>query len=112
MGLTDPPPDIRELDNSLISDQDKSGVTPTGMVPTITESVIENVVKKEEIKPAEMAPSREPEFPGGQQAWLNFLRKNLIAPSELEPGEKKTVSIRFFVSTDGSIANFEVVQSA
>ena len=43
---------------------------------------------------------------------MNFLQRNLNAPSELEPGEKKTVSIRFFVSVDGAITDFEIVQSA
>jgi protein TonB len=43
---------------------------------------------------------------------MNFLQRNLNAPSGLEPGEKKTVSIRFFVSVDGEITDFEVIQSA
>jgi protein TonB len=55
---------------------------------------------------------REPEFPGGQAAWLNFLRKNLVAPDNLEAGEKKTVQVRFIVAMDGTVTGFEVVQSA
>jgi protein TonB len=54
---------------------------------------------------------REPEFPGGSKAWLDFLRRNLRAPGELEAGEKKTVLIRFLVSAEGVVTGFEVMQS-
>jgi protein TonB len=54
---------------------------------------------------------REPEFPGGMQAWVTFLNRNLRVPEELEAGEKKTVLIRFLVDIDGSVNGFEVVQS-
>jgi periplasmic protein TonB len=56
-------------------------------------------------------PSSAPEFPGGAQAWLAFLNRHLQSPDELEPGQKKTVLVRFYVGTDGSITNFDVVQS-
>lgn len=51
-------------------------------------------------------------FPGGMEAWLNFLRKHLETPESLEPGEKRTVVIRFQVSAEGMVTGFEVVQSA
>ncbi len=54
---------------------------------------------------------REPEFPGGLQAWLNFLQRNLEVPSALEAGEKKTVMIRFQVAADGMVTGFEVAKS-
>lgn len=54
---------------------------------------------------------KQPEFPGGQQAWLQFLSRYLQAPDELSPGERKTVQVRFVVGEDGSVAGFEVVQS-
>ena len=40
------------------------------------------------------------------------MQKNLIAPEELEAGDKKMVAIRFQVSPEGVVTNFEVVQSA
>jgi periplasmic protein TonB len=55
--------------------------------------------------------SHGPEFPGGPQAWLRFLNRNLRVPQDLEPGEKKTVLIRFEVGVDGSVTTFQVVQS-
>ena len=54
---------------------------------------------------------RSPEFPGGTQAWANFLNRYLQTPADLEPGEKKTVLINFLVDTDGSVTGFKVVQS-
>jgi len=53
----------------------------------------------------------QPQFPGGSQAWSAFLQRHLRVPEELKTGERKTVLIRFLVSADGSIANFEIVQS-
>jgi protein TonB len=99
-----------DLMNSIISNRNIEGPAANS-IPIIKEAVIDKTPLKEEVKPVEVAPSREPEFPGGQEAWLNFLRKNLIAPLDLQSGEKKTVSIRFFVSVDGVVADFEVVQS-
>ena len=109
---SDPPPDIRELETNIISTKTVDGPIFNGRVPIINESVTKTEQGKPEPVAKEAPVQREPEFPGGQEAWLNFLRKNLIAPTELEPGEKKTVLIRFFVSTDGTVNNFEVLQSA
>jgi len=107
----DPPPDIRDLDSSVISNRTVNGPVLTGSVPIFTEQV--SPVEKETKTVAKEAPiHREPEFPGGYEAWVNFLRKNLISPQELEPGDKKMVSIQFQVSQEGVVTNFEIVQSA
>lgn len=54
---------------------------------------------------------RSAQFPGGQQAWMAFLSKHLRTPDELEAGQKRTVLVRFSVGADGSISNFDVIQS-
>ncbi|HEY0356868.1 MAG TPA: energy transducer TonB [Flavisolibacter sp.] len=54
---------------------------------------------------------REPEFPGGMQAWIRFLTQNLQVPGELATGERNTVLIRFHVSKDGTVTDFEVLKS-
>lgn len=59
----------------------------------------------------DVLPDRGPEFPGGKDAWINFLRKNLIAPAELEIDQKKTVKVRFLVDADGSVTGFEIVET-
>ena len=57
--------------------------------------------------PIEIAPS----FPGGLSAWLNFLRKYLQTPDELEIGQKTEVRVKFRIEKDGSLSGFEIVQS-
>jgi periplasmic protein TonB len=52
-----------------------------------------------------------PEFPGGPQAWANFLNRYLQTPADLEAGEKKIVLISFLVDADGSVTGFKVVRS-
>lgn len=56
-------------------------------------------------------PSRQPQFPGGATAWMNFLNKHLRPPQDLEPGEKRMCLIRFSVDEEGLITNFQVAQS-
>jgi len=62
-------------------------------------------------EPEAVGPTKAPAFPGGVEAWMRFLNKHLNTPEELEPGDKRTVHIRFTVSIDGSITAFEVVRS-
>ncbi|HYH16576.1 MAG TPA: energy transducer TonB, partial [Flavisolibacter sp.] len=54
----------------------------------------------------------QPAFPGGVEAWRNFLSKYLQAPDELEAGERRTVQVRFMVSATGEVTDFAIVQSA
>jgi protein TonB len=105
-------PDLRDLITSDISNVKMNGIDATG-IATLKEQVTTKEVKEEQ-KNTSMVDvvQKEPEFPGGQQAWLNFLQKYLIAPEELEPGQKKNVQIRFQVSAEGIVNNFEIVQSA
>jgi protein TonB len=105
------PPDLSQLLTSVISNKTVIGDPVSSDVPVFNEPVPDNPAKEEPnttTKPLQ----KEPEFPGGQEAWLNFLRRNLVVPGELEPGEKKTVSIRFYVSDNGIVTDFQVLQSA
>jgi protein TonB len=103
-------PDLDDFEKSLVSDHTEAGIVPlTSTVPaTTTTEASPSPVENKPFEPVE----RAPEFPGGMKAWANFLSNNLETPSQLEAGEKKTVMIRFKVSTDGSVTGFEVVQSA
>lgn len=107
-----PPPDIRDLTGADISNKTLDGPSATG-IAVVQTPVVSNTGSSEQKTVSEFKPDqKEPEFPGGAEAWLNFLRKNLVAPAELDAGEKKTVLIKFFVATDGTVTNFEVLQSA
>jgi periplasmic protein TonB len=105
-------PDFRNLLNSAISNIKMDGIPPTD-ISVVKEPVTQTVIGDKPKNTSDAGPvQREPEFPGGQQAWLNFLQKYLIAPEELEAGEKKMVSIRFSVSEEGVVNNFQIIQSA
>lgn len=53
----------------------------------------------------------QPEFPGGQEAMYEFLRKNIRYPTMArEAGIQGTVFVTFVVEPDGSITNVEVVR--
>lgn len=111
--VTDPLPPIDVLDKAVISNVTTPGVDATAIQPPSvpekagTDSPVPAKEPKEEV-----VPDRQPQFPGGLAAWLSFLSRNLQAPETLESGERRTVLIRFHVAEDGSIANFQVLQSA
>ncbi|RYZ25175.1 MAG: energy transducer TonB [Chitinophagaceae bacterium] len=104
-----------DLDNSVLGNQKidgdpaASGLQPPQMPQLNTggTGTAEEAVEKKEPP----LPSRQPQFPGGAQAWLNFLSRNLRPPQDMEAGEKRTCLIRFSVDEDGTITNFQVLQS-
>ncbi|MFN8306286.1 MAG: energy transducer TonB [Ferruginibacter sp.] len=52
----------------------------------------------------------EAEFPGGQDAWRNYLQKNLNANVPMDNGAsggKYTVVVKFIVSRDGSLSDIQ-----
>ena len=51
-----------------------------------------------------------PEFPGGQQALADFLRRHLNMPEGIQPESEVTVKVRFIVGFDGKLRGFNVVQ--
>ncbi len=53
-----------------------------------------------------------PEFPGGQQALIQFLKKNKVSDSRSrEMGPQGRVIIRFVVDKEGNVVNPKVVRS-
>ncbi len=42
---------------------------------------------------------------------MAFLNRYLSTPDELEAGQKRNVVVRFSVGTDGTISQFEIMQS-
>ncbi|EMS34188.1 Ferric siderophore transport system, periplasmic binding protein TonB [Mariniradius saccharolyticus AK6] len=52
-----------------------------------------------------------PEFPGGMEAWNEYLRKNLKYPTQARRmGVEGTVYVVFVVNTDGSIQDVELLR--
>jgi periplasmic protein TonB len=74
---------------------------------------LEPVKPIEPIKPIGPANFAEvmPEFPGGLNALIRFLKHNLRTPRDLEENEEANVLVRFVVSFDGALSGFEVTRS-
>lgn len=54
-----------------------------------------------------------PEFPGGYQALMKFIQKELYYPKEAEKrGEQGKVIVAFVVEKDGSASNFKIQHHA
>jgi protein TonB len=104
--------DQASLEHAQVSAKSITGAETTGATGPVDRGSPSVVTKSDEKKPdpVEMM-QREPEFPGGMQAWIGFLSRNLRVPEELGAGEKKTVLIRFQVGTDGAVTGFEILQS-
>ena len=54
----------------------------------------------------------QPEFPGGVDAWRNYLQKLLRVPDELEPGDRRTVQVKFVVNNNGDVTDAVIIKSA
>lgn len=102
-----------DISKAVISNINESGSDFDGIQPRITESGNSNEPTAQGASPSPPSPlpTSAASFPGGQQAWMNFLNKYLRTPDELEAGQKRTVLVRFAVGEDGSITKFEIVQS-
>ncbi len=108
-------PPVNVMDNFKPSDMDRDGKKP-GFIPQSEPVLPGNGNKtipvietnpKEGFRPDE----KNPRFPGGPEALQEFFARNLVAPDELEAGDKKTVQIRFKVDKDGTINSFEILTS-
>lgn len=51
-----------------------------------------------------------PQFPGGSEAFVKFMQKNLRQPDDLEEGQKLVVLASFVVKPDGSIDALSIVK--
>ena len=106
-------PKQEELSQAAISTINAAGDIPAdNHPPLITDPKSTGHMAATESGETFLAVEREPQFPGGRQAWLDFLSRYLIAPADLQAGEKKTVLVRFLVDAEGRVTDFEVVQSA
>lgn len=50
-----------------------------------------------------------PEYPGGTEAMMDFIQKNLAPPPLIPTGKKRKVIIRFVVEKDGQLSHFRPV---
>ncbi|MEO6455758.1 MAG: energy transducer TonB [Ginsengibacter sp.] len=57
------------------------------------------------------SPEILPQFPGGINELIKFLRRNLNTPQQLEEDEVISVKVKFIVNYNGSLMGFEVVET-
>ena len=101
-----------EIEHAVVSGQDVEGDDVTGTPPAINESGNAFPTPITETPPPPPpAPTTAASFPGGLEAWTAFLNRHLRTPGELDAGQKKSVLVRFAVGEDGSVTQFEIVQS-
>lgn len=104
-----------ELNNKAISNANVEGETPVDLNKAVVVNADKGTGAEEQPKEKEAAfdpIEQPPTFPGGPAALALFFSRNIMPPSDLEPGEKKVVMVKFFVNADGSVTQTEIVQSS
>ncbi|MBK7129879.1 MAG: energy transducer TonB [Crocinitomicaceae bacterium] len=72
------------------------------------EEIVEDELEQEVLDYAEV----EPQFPGGEQAMVEFIQENIQYPEiDREMGNEGTVYSSFVVDADGYIKNVKIVKS-
>lgn len=114
---TDPPPPVDKLekDDALICDKTAEGEKPNGITPVSTPSGNGSGPVQSQSAPEPEAENKVltfaekmPEFPGGTQALIRFLSKNLRVPEEkVEPGQQVKVPVKFVVDKDGKLTDVQ-----
>lgn len=105
-------PDDTQIEDAAISNHEQDGAAVgNAQPPNLDEAPASHPLSIEAIQTSSPAPSSPAAYPGGPEAWAAFLNRHLRTPDELDAGQKKTVIVRFAVGVDGSITQFEILQS-
>jgi len=108
----DPPPKVEEVENKVISNQDKEGVDATEIAapPVEAPKVVAEVEKPREDEIFTTV-EQNPEFPGGQKEMYGFIGKNLKYPSAAQRANVSgKVFVKFVVERNGSIGDVQVLK--
>ena len=104
-----PPPPLSSLDETNVSVKDMSDYAE------VEEVDISSYYTSEEYEEEQIIDvlDEQPEFPGGMQALMDFLRENMKYPRiSRDSGSQGRVLVRFIVHSDGSIQDVEVAESS
>jgi periplasmic protein TonB len=112
--VDNPVPSNTELDGKLTSTETSSGEPYTNQING--DPAPANNGNGEEIKPVEpektiIIREQAPEYPGGTAALIEFMKRNLVTPSDLDIGDKKVVKVKFVVGKDGVISDITIIES-
>ena len=104
-----PPPPLSSSDETNVSVKDMSDYAD------VEEVDISSYYTSEEYEDEQIIDvlDEQPEFPGGMQALMDFLRENIKYPRiSRDSGSQGRVIVRFIVNSDGSIQDVEVAESS
>ena len=106
-------PDQETISNSEVSNVNTEGMPSDDLAKTKTQSEGNDVIQEKQPEEIEkpVLPNRNASFPGGTAAWLEFLRRFLQAPEDLDPGQRIEVMVRFQIDADGRISSPEIIKS-
>lgn len=108
------PPENKDIDNVKIGATNTAGGADVGIDvgPTsdgVSKGFVEKPKQEEEDKIFERV-EIDASYPGGMQAWLRYLNKNLHFPDEAINMELSgTVTVRFIVDKEGNISDVEAI---
>ncbi len=112
--VTATPPDIKQIEASLIDIKTVDGPEPgKGIINPPTEITGSNVIanpvnKKTDVDSHIMAIDVEARFPGGPEAWQKFIRRAIESGlDEFSESDYGTCVIKFIVDTNGNVSNVE-----
>jgi len=99
-------PTIEEIKQNEVAD-----VAVEGPTEIVFEEPVEEVVVAEDENKIFTVVEQQPEFEGGYEAMMNFIRKNMRYPaSARRMGVDGTVYVSFVVSKDGSISEVKTIR--
>jgi protein TonB len=111
-----PPPSMKELENVQIGNENVHGEKGGDIIAPPIEA---GTTKELQIKTDDDPTGKEvfivqiqAKFPGGTDAWMNFLRRNLNASLPVDngaPAGKYTVVVSFLVDAEGNISEVEAL---
>jgi len=111
------PPTNIELDKAVIGPINLGGKDDAGIIEPPVESLkaAGSVVTTTSEKIAENKPVKiaqvMPEFPGGINALIKFILKNIHQPDDLQPGQQIKIIASLVVSKTGAVENVKIVSS-
>lgn len=105
-------PTAEELATAITSDRNRTG-RPDDLRPLVQARPNLPITRKTDNTPGQVfePDEKDAEFPGGKEALRDYVASHLVTPGEIQPGETRTVHIRFIIGTDGSVSEFEIVKS-
>jgi protein TonB len=112
----DPTPTLKDLETHVTADSTTDG--PPGSGATVSAPASGSIAAgngegkdNSEAEPKIVAaPDVAPEFPGGVDGWVRFLKKNL-RPKESDETYNVRVVVNFLVNEEGTISELRIIQS-